>query len=60
VCRIQFRSSVVLDRLRGLVTRFLGYRSRGLGSIPTTPDFLRSSRSGTGSTLPRDDNAGGT
>jgi hypothetical protein len=42
------------DRLCGLVVRVPGYRSRGPGSIPTLPDFLRSSGSGTGSTQPRE------
>jgi hypothetical protein len=33
-----------------------GCRSRGPGSIPALSDFLRSSRSGTGSTQPRECN----
>jgi hypothetical protein len=40
------------DRLCGLVVRVLGYRSGGPGSIPGTTK--NSSRSGTGSTQPRD------
>jgi hypothetical protein len=46
----------VCDRLCGLVVRALGYRSRGPGSIPALPDFLRSSGSGTGSTQRREYN----
>jgi hypothetical protein len=47
----------VVDRLCGLVVRVPGYRFRGPGSIPgATKFFLRSSRSGTESTQPRDDN----
>jgi hypothetical protein len=37
------------DRLCGLVVRVPGCRSRGPGSSPALPDFLRSSGSGTGS-----------
>jgi hypothetical protein len=44
------------DRLCGLVVRVPGYRSRGPGSIPALPDFLRSSGSGTGFTQPREYN----
>jgi hypothetical protein len=47
---------VYVDCLCGLVDRVSGYRSRGLGSIPALPDFLRSSGSGTGSTQPREYN----
>jgi hypothetical protein len=47
----------VNDRLCGLVVRVPGSRSRGPGSIPDTARFfLRSSRSGTGSAQPREDN----
>jgi hypothetical protein len=42
------------DRLCGLVVRVLGYRSRGLGSIPGTTK--KNSGSGTGSTQPREYN----
>jgi hypothetical protein len=41
------------DLLYGLVLRVPGYRSRGPGSIPTIPDFLRSNGPETGSTQPR-------
>jgi hypothetical protein len=40
----------------GLVVRVPGYRSRGLGSIPSLPDFLRSSGSETGSIQPHEYN----
>jgi hypothetical protein len=42
-----------VDRLCGLVVRVPSYRSRGPGSIPGLPDFVKSSGSGTGSTQPR-------
>jgi hypothetical protein len=45
----------VVDRLCGLVVRVLGYRSGGPGSIPGTAR-KKISRSGTGSTQPRDYN----
>jgi hypothetical protein len=45
-----------VDRLCGLVVRVPDHRSRGPGSIPALPDFLRSSGSGTGSTQPREYN----
>jgi hypothetical protein len=45
------------DRLCGLVVKVLGYRSGGPGSIPgTTRKKKKSSRSGTGSTQPREYN----
>jgi hypothetical protein len=43
-------------RLCGLVVRVPGYRSRGPGSSWALPDFLRSSGSGKGSTMPRNYN----
>jgi hypothetical protein len=46
---------IVLNRLCGLVVRVLGYRSGGPGSIPGTTR-KKSSRSGTGSTQPREYN----
>jgi hypothetical protein len=51
--KLIFTFILVIDSLCGLVVRVPGYRSNGLGSIPGLPDFLRSSRSGTESTLPR-------
>jgi hypothetical protein len=42
----------MVDRLCGLVVRVPGYGSRGLGSFPVLPDFLRSSGSGMGFTQP--------
>jgi hypothetical protein len=45
-----------VDRLCGLMVRVTDYRSRGPGSIPAPPDFLRSSGSRTGSTQPREYN----
>jgi hypothetical protein len=48
---LTFSIPLSLDvRLCGLVVRVPHYRSRGPGSIPGVPDFLRSSGSGTGST----------
>jgi hypothetical protein len=47
---------VLCDCLCGLVVRVPSYRSRGPGSIPALPDFLRSIGSGTGSTHPREYN----
>jgi hypothetical protein len=47
---------VDVDRLCGLVVRVLGYRSGGPGSIPGTT--RKKSRSGTGSTKPREYNSG--
>jgi hypothetical protein len=44
------------DRLCGLVVRVFGYRSGGPGSIPGTTKKKISSRSGTGSTQPREYN----
>jgi hypothetical protein len=43
----------ILDRLRGLVVRVLGYRSGGPGSIPG-PTRKKSIGTGTGSTQPRE------
>jgi hypothetical protein len=43
------------DRLCGLVVRVLGYRSGSPGSIPGTTR-KKSSRTGTGSTQPREYN----
>jgi hypothetical protein len=43
-----------------LVVRVPGYRSRGTGSIPVLPDFLRSNGSGTGSTQPCEYSCGAT
>jgi hypothetical protein len=45
-----------LDCLCGIVVRVPGYRSRGLGSIPGVPHFLKSSGSGTGYTQPSEYN----
>jgi hypothetical protein len=46
--------------LNSKVVRVPGYRSRDPGLIPSLPDFLRTSGSGTGSTQPRDYNWGAT
>jgi hypothetical protein len=54
--QLSWELQVLLDRLCGLMVRVPGYRSRGPGSIPALPDFLRSSGSGTGSTQPREYN----
>jgi hypothetical protein len=48
----------IQDLLCGLLVKVPGYTSRGLGSIPVLPHFLRSSVSGTGSTQPRQYNCG--
>jgi hypothetical protein len=49
-------SDIRKDRLCDLVVRVPGYRSRRPGfDSPALPDFLRSSASGTGSTLPREE-----
>jgi hypothetical protein len=45
------RVSLIKDRVRGLVVRVRGYRSRGPGSIPSAASF--SEKSGMGSTQPR-------
>jgi hypothetical protein len=45
-----------IDRLCGLVVIVPGYRSRGPGSIPELPDFLRGSGAGTGPAQPRECN----
>jgi hypothetical protein len=44
------------DRFCGLVVGVPGCRSRGPGSIPALPDFLRSSGSGSGPTPSREFN----
>jgi hypothetical protein len=46
--------NIFLRYLSGLLVRVPGYRSRDPGSIPAQVDFLRSSGSGTGFTLPRE------
>jgi hypothetical protein len=57
VCFLIFKiSNYGQDLLCGLVVRVPDYRYRGPIRFPTLPDFLRSSRSGTGSTQPREYN----
>jgi hypothetical protein len=61
IIEFQRALSFSTDRLCSLVVRVSGYRSRGPGSIPVaTIFFFRSSRSGTGSTQPREYNWGAT
>jgi hypothetical protein len=46
------------DRLCDLLVRVPGYRSRGLGSIPSLSNILRISGSGTGFTKPCEEKLG--
>jgi hypothetical protein len=58
-CLFNNAFSIGVDRLCGLVVRVLGYRSGGPGSIPGTTR-KKNSKSGTGSTQPRENNWGAT